>query len=231
MDRRFRVGAMIATLVVLLASQGAIAQEEIPPPAGKGRVVVVASGWSGPLDYRDVAHRIAALGYDVVLFDSRIWIPTQDQGLRDGIAQAQRMPHALPGKVGPVGFSLGGAFALDYGTAWSDLVAVVAAWYPSTTLTSKYGLRSPVHDLPAWASQVRVPTVMFAGEDDFYEGCCLIDRARAIGKAAQAAGAPFELTTYPRARHGFVMGSGGYQPRPDADAFAKTAAALQRNLN
>jgi dienelactone hydrolase len=85
--------------------------------------------------------------------------------------------------------------------------------------------------LPAWASQVGVPTVMFAGEDDYYEGCCWIGRARAIGKAAQAADAPFELTTHPHARHGFVMGNDTYQPRPDADAFAKTAAALQRNLN
>jgi ribosomal protein S18 acetylase RimI-like enzyme len=107
MDRRLKLAAMVATVMVLLASHGAIAQEEIPP-AGKGRVVVVASGWSGPLNYRDIAHPIAALGYDVVLFDSRIWIPTQDRGLRDAIAQAQRMPHALPGKVGLVGFSLGG---------------------------------------------------------------------------------------------------------------------------
>jgi dienelactone hydrolase len=233
MDRRFKVGAMVATLLFLLVSQSAIAQEEIPPPGGgKGRVVIVASGDDGPLNYRDVARRIAALGYDVVLFDSRDWIPTQDQGLREAIVQAQRMPHALPGKVGLVGFSLGAAFALDYGTAWSDLVAVVASWYPSTTPTSKYGLRSPVHDLPAWAGQVRVPTVMFAGEDDIYEACCYVDRARAIGKAAQAAGAPFELTTYPRAKHGFVKGSAGpYQPGPDGDAFAKTAAVLRRNLN
>ena len=104
-----RLGAaMVATLLVLLASPGAIAQEEYPPPSGKGRVVVMASGATGIPNYRDVARRIAALGYDVVLFDANNWAGTQDRGLRDVIAQAQRMPHALPGKVGLVGFSLGG---------------------------------------------------------------------------------------------------------------------------
>jgi len=96
-----RIGAaMIAALLALLAPHGAIAQEEFPPPSGKGRVVLVASGATGIPNYRDVARRIAALGYDAVLFDSNNWAKTQDQGLRDAVTQAQRMPHALPGKVG-----------------------------------------------------------------------------------------------------------------------------------
>jgi dienelactone hydrolase len=216
-----RLGAaMVATLLVLLVSPGAIAQEEFPPPSGKGRVVVVASGATGIPNYRDVARRIAALGYDVVLFDANNWAGTQDQGLHDAIAQAQRMPHALPGKVGLVGFSLGGGYVLGYGTAWSDQVAVVAAWYPSTTAFK---------DPPAWAG--RVPTVMFAGENDTYHNCCLIDKARAIGKAAQAAGAPFELTTYPNTPHGFNLLGANYKAQAYGDAFARTETALKRNMN
>src|SRR5260221_9202387 len=111
MDRPFRLGvAMIATLLALLASHGAMAQEEFPPPSGKGRVVLMASGQTGIPNYRDEARRIANLGYDVVLFDSNNWAGTQDQGLRSAIAQAQRMPHTLPGKVALVGFSLGGGY-------------------------------------------------------------------------------------------------------------------------
>jgi dienelactone hydrolase len=158
----------------------------------------------------------------VVLFDSNNWAGRQDQGLRDAIAQAQRMPHALPGKVGLVGFSLGGGYVLGYGTAWSDQVAVVAAWYPSTTAFK---------DPPAWAGRVRVPTVMFAGEDDTYHNCCLIDKARAIGKAAQAVGAPFELTTYPNTPHGFNLLGANYKAQASSDAFARTEAALKRNMN
>jgi dienelactone hydrolase len=218
-----RLGAaMVATLLVLLVSPGAVAQEEFPPPSGKGRVVVVASGATGIPNYRDVARRIAALGYDVVLFDANNWAGTQDQGLRGAIAQAQRMPHALPGKVGLVGFSLGGGYVLGYGTAWSDQVAVVAAWYPSTTAFK---------DPPAWAGRVRVPTVMFAGENDTYHNCCLIDKARAIGRAAQAAGAPFELTTYPSTQHGFNFLGANYKAQAADDAFARTDAALKRNMN
>ena len=213
--------AMIAALLALLASHDAIAQEEFPPPSGKGRVVVMASGATGTPNYRDVARRIAALGYDVVLFDSNNWAGRQDQGLRDAIAQAQRMPHALPGKVGLVGFSLGGGYVLGYGTAWSDQVAVVAAWYPSTTAFK---------DPAAWAGRVRVPTVMFAGEDDINR-CCRVDKAREIAKAAQDAGAPFELTTYPNAPHGFVIGFGSYKPQAYGDAFARTQAALKRAMN
>ena len=62
--------ALAAALLVLSASQGAMAQEEYPPPSGKGRVVVMASGATGIANYRDVARRVANLGYDVVLVDS-----------------------------------------------------------------------------------------------------------------------------------------------------------------
>ncbi len=153
---------LFTTLLTLLLAHTAAAQEEFPPPSGKGRVVVVAAGASGKPAYREVSRRIAALGYDAVLFESNGWANTQGKGLRDAIAAALRMPHALPGKVGLVGFSLGGGHVLGYGTAWSDAVAVVAAWYPSTTGFT---------DLAAWAGQVRVPTVMFAGENDTYNRC------------------------------------------------------------
>jgi predicted alpha/beta hydrolase len=62
--------SLVATLFAVLAPQLATAQEEIPPPSGKGRVVVVLSGATGSGNYRPIANRIAALGYDVVLFDS-----------------------------------------------------------------------------------------------------------------------------------------------------------------
>jgi len=215
--------SLTATLAALLLFPHiATAQQEFPPPSGKGRVVVVAAGASGAPSYRQVAGEIAKLGYDAVLVEANGWANTEGKGLRDAIAAAQKMPHALPGKVGLVGFSLGGGYVLAYGTAWSDEVAVVAAWYPAT---------SGFKDVAGWAGRVKVPTVMFAGEDDVYHHCCLIDKARELGRAAQAAGAPFELTTYPNAPHGFVLGGEGYKPRPHADAFARTQAALRKALD
>jgi dienelactone hydrolase len=210
-----------AITAFLVFPHAAAAQQEFPPPSGKGRVVVVAAGASGALNYRQVAGEIAKLGYDAVLVEANGWAAAPEQKLREAIAAAQQMPHALPGKVGLVGFSLGGGYVLAHGTAWSDEVAVVAVWYPVTTT---------MKDVPAWARQVRVPTVMFAGEEDINR-CCRVDKARELGRAAQAAGAPFELTTYPNVPHGFVLGGEGYKPIPYANAFAKTAAALRKALD
>ncbi|HVB15169.1 MAG TPA: dienelactone hydrolase family protein [Stellaceae bacterium] len=221
--RRFGFRApLIAMLLAALAPRIAAAQEEIVPPAGAGRVVVVVSGQTGPAHYREVASRIAALGYDVVLFDGNPMEGTHGQGLRAAIAQAQRMPHALPGKVALVGFSLGGAIVLGFGSGWSDQVAVVAAWYPAT---------SPFTNVPGWARHLAAPVVMFAGESDTYLNCCLIGKAHDLADAAQAANASFELTTYPATGHDFVIGGAHYNPQSYADAFARTEAALRRYLS
>ena len=213
--------SLATTLAALLSPHLAAAQQEFPPPSGKGRVVVVAAGASGALNYRQVAGEIAKLGYDAVLVEANGWAGAPEQKLREAIAAARQMPHALPGKVGLVGFSLGGGTVLAHGTAWSDEVAVAAVWYPVTTT---------MKDVPAWAHQVRVPTVMFAGTDDINR-CCRVDKARELGREAASAGAPFELTTYPNTPHGFVLGGEGYKPIPYGDAFARTQAALRKALD
>lgn len=216
------IGAfLLAVFLMAVTGQTARAQEEMPPPAGKGRVVVVVSGQSGPSHYRDVAGKIAALGYDVVLFDSNPMVGTHGQGLRAAIAQAQHMPHALPGKVGLVGFSAGGAIVLGFGSGWSDQVAVVAAWYPGTSVFK---------NVSGWAKQLAVPVVMFAGESDTYLDCCLIAKAHELADAAKAANAQFDLTTYSLTDHDFVLGGAHYNSRSYSDAFARTDAALKRYL-
>jgi dienelactone hydrolase len=213
--------AAVVVAAALVLATAARAGEEIAPPLGKGRVVVVVSGQSGPAHYRQVATRIAALGYDVALFDGNPMEGTHGQGLRAAIAEALQMPHAIPGKVGLVGFSLGGAMVLGFGSGWGDQVAVVAAWYPAT---------SPIRDPDAWAARLQVPVVMFAGEADTYKNCCLIDKAHALADAAKSHTATFELTTYPGIEHDFVVGGSHYEAQAFSDAFARTQAALSRYL-
>jgi len=193
------------------------AAEEFSPPSGKGRVVVMLSGQSGTAQYRQVASVVAQLGYDVVLLDAPSLLGTHGQALRDAIAQAQLGPHAVPGKVGLVGFSLGGGLALEYGPGWSDQVAVVAAWYPATGF---------VTDPTAWSAELRVPVVMFAGEADTYNNCCLVAKARALADLAKSHNAQFELTTYPGVKHGFVLGGANFDASAFADALSRTRAAL-----
>jgi dienelactone hydrolase len=208
-------------LAVISISPFAHAQTEFPPPQGKGRVVVVASGASGMEHYETVSKDIAALGYDVVLFDGNAMEGTRGAALKAAIPQALNMPHALPGKVALVGFSLGGGMSLAYGPNWPDQVAVVIVWYPLTSV---------IKDINNMVANFKVPVLMFAGENDHEKNCCMIDKARAIGDAAKAANQPFELFTYPKAEHDFVKGGSHYNATAHNDAFAKTADKLKQYL-
>ena len=173
-----------------------------------------------------MASRIAALGYDVALFDSNTLTPSREvsavgAAVKEAIAKARRLPNALPGKVGVVGFSKGGGLALGFTSTWADEVAVVAAWYPET---------SPLKDAAAFAGRLRVPVVMFAGTADEYKFCCMIDKARELAAAAKAAGKPFDLSVYPGVRHGFSVAGSEYSAPATDDALAKTAVALKQYL-
>ena len=180
-----------------------LAQEEIAPPQGKGNVVVLVSGIMGPKHDKALSEAIAALGYDVYVCDGRKIAKNPGGNLRAAIQAAQQSPHALPGKVALVGISLGGGFALGLGSEWPDVVAVDIVWYPATGFAAR---------LPGFARRMSVPVLMFAGESDHFENCCLIETARAIESSAKANNAPFELITYPGADHDFIKGGHNYNP-------------------
>jgi dienelactone hydrolase len=176
---------------------------------------------SGPEHYTTVSREIAQLGYDVVLFDGNAMEGTHGDGVKAAIAQAQQMPHALPGKAAVVGFSLGGGMALYYASQWPDLVAGVVAWYPATTF---------IKDVPGFAARLKVPVLMFAGEKDTFRNCCLVENARNLAAAAKAAGQPFELVTYPKTDHDFVKDGAHYNADSYKDAFQRTSARLKDYL-
>ena len=73
--------------ILFLAAPAAHAQQEFPPPQGKGRVVVVISGATGEARYESVAGQIARLGYDAILFDYRDTKGTEEAALRGIIQQ------------------------------------------------------------------------------------------------------------------------------------------------
>ncbi len=218
MRRAFtRVGCVAALLAAALFAQCALAQQEFPPPQGKGRVVVMLSGASGTGNYQTVAKAVAKLGYDVTLFDANKLKGKGSQALIAAIEQARSMPHALPGKVGLIGFSLGGGIALGRGSQMPSHVAVDIVWYPATNW---------LRDRPGFAGSIKVPVLMFAGTMDDYRQCCLISTARALADSAAAAKVPFELIEYP-AMHGFALDGGSHDPKAYADAFDHTAARLK----
>jgi dienelactone hydrolase len=75
---------------------------------------------------------------------------------------------------------------------------------------------------------LQVPVLMFAGEQDHYKGCCLIDTAHKLAAAASAAGKPFELVTYPRTDHDFIPGSKNYNADSYNDALQRMTARLKQ---
>jgi hypothetical protein len=79
----------------------ATAQEEIAPPQGAGRIVIVLSGASGADHYRQVAQVIAKQGYDVLLYDGNAMAGSHGDALKAAVAAAPQLAtHALPGKIG-----------------------------------------------------------------------------------------------------------------------------------
>jgi dienelactone hydrolase len=217
-----RLALFFGLLTCLVATQRANAQQEFPPPQGKGRVVVLASGMSGPEHCITMAREIAQLGYDVVLFDGNAMEGTHGDGLKTAILQAQQMPHALPGKVALVGLSLGGGMSLYYGVQWPDLVSGVVAWYPANSF---------IHDVPGFVSRLKVPVVVFVGEKDHYRNsCCAADADRTLATASTAAGLPFRLITYPDADHDFIKGGDHYNAKDHTDAFKHAAESLKKYL-
>jgi dienelactone hydrolase len=211
--------AFLGLVALVAGAPVAGAQEEFPPPQGKGRVVLVSSGMSGTGNYREISKDIAALGYDVLLVDGNGEENTHGAGLRSDIQKAMAASHGLPGKIALVGFSLGGGEQLYWGTQLPDQVAGVIVWFPANVF---------IKNVPRFADNLRVPVVVFAGGKDHYRhGCCTADKDAALRDAAKAAGKSFDLTIYPDADHGFVKGDANYIPKDSADAFARTADALK----
>jgi pimeloyl-ACP methyl ester carboxylesterase len=218
---RTTLSLFVAILGLSFIAATATAQQEITPPAGKGRAVVVVSGLDASA-YEPAARKLAALGYDVFFVDGNKLVGDQGVGLKAAIDKAQQSPNALPGKVGVVGFSLGGSHALGLAPRWPDQVAVVVVMYPLT---------KTFKDINATVARIKVPVLMFAGEKDTFRDCCLIETARAMASAAKAIDAPLELVTYPKAGHEFILEGFHHDAEAAADAWSRTADMLKRYLN
>jgi dienelactone hydrolase len=200
-------------------------QKEYEPPKGKGRVVVVVSGHSGPDNYAYVAEDFAEQGYYAVLVDGNdFWVKSggSEARLKGVITRSQQSPHALPGKVAVVGFSRGGASTLTYATRMPELVSAVVVYYPAT---------QHITNPDNFVSKIKVPTLMFAGGRDTYKNCCRIETARKLADAAKKSEGKvmLEVFEYPYAEHGFIIKSiKAWSPTDAADAFRRTLSHLRQ---
>ncbi len=203
------------------------AQTEIPPPSGRGRIVLVITGKMGLDYYEDIIAQVTELGYDaVVLSGDDILNPDQQGGhrLQQAIIRAEASPHATPGKVAVIGFSEGGGGALGWATLGAAGIAVVIAYYPETAF-----LLRPGTNIKAFVSNFKVPVVAFAGGKDNFKNCCVLGTIQTIASAAKDQGLPFELVVYPNANHDFIKGP-NYRADDAADAWKRTTDTLHQYL-
>ena len=223
-----RLLSLLLTCVALAAhaDDAGPPQKEYLPKAGTGRVVVVISGQSGASNYTSISQDFADAGYYAVLVDGNdLW--TKGGGgnalLQGVIARAQASPHAVAGKVGVVGFSLGGAAALTYAARMPEHVATVVVMYPLTSF---------IQDPADFVGKIKVPVLMLAGTADTYKGCCTIEKARSLAEAAKANPdvAPlFVLHEYEGADHGFNMNT-SHQRALVSDSRDRAIAQLRQYL-
>jgi carboxymethylenebutenolidase len=197
---------------------------EYDPPSGRGPIVILISGHSGPKGYSTYAAEVASLGYYAVLLDgndfNRQYAKSSADDLRRVIERAQSSPKALPGKAAVIGFSRGGGGALMYAAGMPDLVSAIVAYYP--------GIGQHVSYMRSFVAQFRVPILVLAGEKDTYHNCCLIESMRAMEAAAKEGGKPFELVVYSNANHGFNLRGRNYRNEDSADAWQRTTKMLSQ---
>jgi hypothetical protein len=209
-----------------VAVQALATETDLPPPSGRGRVVVILSGSEGPDDVKDYATKIAALGYYTVLLDGKAILAVDRQGgtrLHDVIAKAQNSPNALPGKVAVIGFALGGGGALAYAEPDPASVAAVVTYYPATSFVDKFG------GMQAVVAKFKVPLLAFAAAKDTVRNCCLLATIQNMQATANALGKPMQLVVYPEADHAFIAGP-NYRPADAADAWKRTTDELRQAL-
>ena len=136
---------------------------------GKGEWSLSSPDKRVPATTHTLAKDFAEQGYYAVLVDGNdFWIKGGGGEIKGGggeallkgvITRSQQSPHALPGKVAVVGFSLGGASTLTYATRMPELVSAVVVCYPRTDY-----ITNPDN----FVSKIKVPTLMLAGGRDTY---------------------------------------------------------------
>ena len=224
---RFLVG-MLAVIALSANAQESLPKlQEFAPKAGKGRAVVLFSGQTGFSGYTAAAQQIADAGFSVILVDGNdLWIKDTRRAwnmVKDIIARAQSSAHALPGKVGVVAYSLGGASALTYAARMPETVATVVAVYPLTAF---------IKDPADFVSKIRVPVQLFAGTADTYKDCCRIELARQLAESAKSASPPMlVLHEYEGAGHGFNLPTATRKDQAfGEDAMERTVSRLRQAL-
>jgi len=206
--------------------------------SGKRPGVLVVHEWWGLNDHaRNQARRLAEAGYVGFALDmygaGKVTTHPQDaqafatEATKDPAVAAARFNAALellkrdprvdPARIAAIGYCFGGGVVLNMARAGADLAAVVSFHGSLGTQT------------PAQPGKVKARLLVLAGGADPFVPP---EQVEAFRKEMQAAGARFEIVTYPGAKHGFTNPDAGQygmtQLAYDAAADRQSWAAMQR---
>ncbi len=201
------------------------------PSQGSGSGVLVLHAWWGLTDvFKQVCDQLAQAGFMALAPDlyhgkttasveeaeALVSALNQDsEQVRDdikGAVQFLRQHAATPpaggrGKLAIIGFSLGGAYALDTSVTLAQDIAAVVTFYASYT--------GPDY------SRAKATYLCHFAENDPFEPT---ESVAEMEQAFQAAGRPFTIYTYPGTKHWFFE-----QNRPEYDVQA-ARLAWQRTI-
>ncbi len=184
-------------------------EQFLPAARGKLPVLLLLHGSDGLSkrgdDFRAIARMIAGRGYAVLLvhyFDRTgtryadkeaidkhflSWVGT----VHDGIAFAGKLPYADPGRLGLIGYSLGGYLSL------SSAALAIREEHRVGAIVEYFG---GLPKLLAWNAWRIPPTLILHGEKD---NLVSVKEARDLEKALREAKVPHEVKIYPDQGHGF----------------------------
>jgi carboxymethylenebutenolidase len=218
--------------VIAFESNGGTADGYLArPQSGKGPGVVVVQEWWGLNDQiKGVADRFAAEGFTALAPDfyhgkstvepdeagKLLMALNIDQVAKDGRGAARHLVKETGGKVGVVGFCMGGQLALLTGTAAPDEVAAVVDMYGTHPMVK-----------PDFTKMKAKVLALFGGTD----GANPPEARAALAKELETAGVSYTMDVYPKPGHAFMNETGqGYDPEAATDAWRRILEFFRENL-
>jgi dienelactone hydrolase len=214
------------------------------PETGAGAgVLVIADVYGRSPFYEDLAGRLALAGFTALLPDyffrqgplaertreaamARRELLDQNQ-TRVDLMQAIDWLHLQPfaaGKIGTIGFCMGGTFVLDLAAHRDDLASICFYGFP-TGLPS--GTPAAAGSPPApltLVEHMNGPILAFWGDQDTGVG---MENVEKLAAGLTARGVDFEHTIYPGLGHGFMAAS---QLDPQHEAYDAACRSWTRTL-
>jgi carboxymethylenebutenolidase len=186
-----------------------------PTGPSRGNVIIIHDIYGANAFYHDLARRLASEGYTAYLPDlfvregplpeptreyasargQKLSYPTtiDDLGTLFGVVQQRS-----PGKIGTVGFCMGGTLVMLLASREPRMAAgTIYYGFPANPNISKKRPWQPLDE----AASVETPLLGFFGDQDKGVG---MDNVAAYSAALDAAGKPHDFTIYPGLPHGFL---------------------------